>query len=110
MESVSRTFVLLALLAAYVTATVRPTMSAGSARDFDALAPESRFVELAIGEHRFGHALPVALELRRAHPGEPLAAYWLATIYQGLGRAADARSAWDDFQRLAGSTAGTNAD
>ena len=105
----TRAALLLALLTAYVAATVRPILVAGG-RGFDALAPESRFVERAIGERRFGDALPVALELRRAHAGEPLAAYWLATIYQGLGRAADARVAWDDFERLSGSSAGANAD
>ena len=110
MKSLTRAALLLVLLAAYAAATVRPVFVAGSGRGFDALAPESRFVERAIGEHRFADALPVAQELRRVHAGEPLAAYWLATIYQGLGRTADARSAWDDFQRLSGSAGGTNAD
>ena len=62
------------------------------------------------GHARFGDALPVALDLQRAHDREPLVAYWLATIYQGLGRSADARSAWDEFRRLTGSTGGANAD
>ena len=106
----TRATLLLALLTAYAAATVRPAFVAGSRRGFDALAPESRFVEQAIGEHRFADALPVAQELRRVHASEPIAAYWLATIYQGLGRTADARSAWDDFQRLSGSAGGTNAD
>ena len=101
MESLIRTGVLLALLAAYVAATVRPAIGHGG-RGFDALAPDARFVELAIGERRFGDALPVALDLRRAHGGEPLVAYWLATIYQGLGRTADARAAWNEFERLSG--------
>ena len=110
MNSLARTGLLLALLAAYVGATVRPALVAGSGGGFDALAPEARFIERAIGERRFGDALPVALDLRRAHDREPLVAYWLATVYQGLGRAADARAAWDDFHRLTGSTGGVNAD
>ena len=110
MHSLARTGLLLVLLAAYVGATVRPALVAGSGGAFDALAPEARFIERAIGERRFGDALPVALDLRRAHVREPLVAYWLATIYQGLDRAADARSAWDDFRRLTGSTGGLNAD
>ena len=109
MKSLTRAALLLVLLTAYAAATVRPVLVAGSG-GFDALAPESRFVERAIGKHRFADALPVAQELRRVHAGEPLAAYWLATIYEGLGRTADARSAWDDFQRLSGSAGGTNAD
>jgi hypothetical protein len=106
---VTRAALLLALLTAYVAAAVRPVLVADE-RGFDALAPESRFVERAIGEHRFGDALPVALELRRVHAGEPLAAYWLATIYQGLDRAADARAAWDDFERLSAPSTDVNAD
>lgn len=106
----ARTVLLLVLLAAYVGATVWPAIQAGSGRGFDALAPESRFVEQAIGEQRFAEALPVALQMRRSYASEPLVAYWLATIYDGLGRAADARSARDDFQRLSGSPAGANAD
>jgi len=96
------------LLAAYGAAVVRPALVAESR--FDAVGPESRFVERAIGDHRYTEALPVALDLRRAHSGEPLVAYWLATIYQGLDRPAEARSAWDDFHRLSGSTDGVNAD
>ena len=103
MESLTRTGLLLGLLAGYLAATLRPVLLDGSGRGFEALAPESRFVERAIGEHRFGDALPVALELRHTHTGEPLVAYWLATIYAGLGRATEARSAWDDFRRLSGS-------
>lgn len=110
MESLTRTALLLGLLAAYIAATVGPALEHGAGPSFDALAPESRFVERAIGEHRFGDALPVAVQLRRTHAGEPLVAYWLATIYEGLGRAADARAAWDDFARLTGSGDGVNAD
>ena len=110
MESLTRTALLLGLLAAYAAATLRPVLLDGAGRRFDALAPESRFVERAIGERRFGDALPVALQLRHAHGGEPLVAYWLATIYRGLGRPADARAAWDDFRRLSGSPDGVNAD
>ena len=109
-ESLTRTALLLGLLAAYIAATVGPALKQGAGHGFDALAPESRFVERAIGEHRFGDALPVASQMRRAHAGEPLVAYWLATIYEGLGRPADARAAWDDFTRLSGSAAGLNAD
>ena len=104
----ARAALLLVLLSAYAAAIVRPVVMAGSR--FDAVGPEARFVELAIGEQRFADALPVALELRRLHPGEPLAAYWLGTIYQGLGRTTDARTAWNDFERLAGTSGGGNAD
>ena len=110
MNSPARTALLLTLLAAYAAAIVRPALVAESG--FDAVGAESRFVELAIGEHRYAEALPVALDLRRAHSNEPLVAYWLALIYQGLGRTADARAALDDFQRLTGESdhAGANAD
>ena len=77
---------------------------------FDAVGPESRFVELAIGEQRFADALPVALELRRLHSDEALTAYWLGTIYHGLGRDNDARTAWGDFERLSRASGGGNAD
>lgn len=113
MTSVARAALLLALLTAYAAVTVRPALGNGSGRGLDALAPESRYVERAIGEQRFGDALPVALELRCAHARDPLAAYWLARIYHGLGRPADARAAWNDFERLsggAGRPAAFNAD
>lgn len=100
---------MLALLAAYVAAAVRPALGGGG-HGLDALAPDARFVEQAIGEQRFGDALPVALDLRRAHGGEPLIAYWLAAIYQGLGRTADARAAWNEFERLSGPPDGSIAD
>jgi hypothetical protein len=112
-KSVARAALLLALLLAYAAVMVRPVLVAGTAHGLDALAPESRYVERAIGEQRFADALPVALALRRAHDREPLAAYWLAIIYRGLGRASDARAAWDDFERLSGApgpSAATNAD
>lgn len=105
----TRTALLLGLLAAYIAAMVRPALERGPG-GFDALAPESRFVERAIAEQRFGAALPVALQLRRAHADEPLVAYWLAIIEQGLGGAADAHSAWDDFQRLSAPSGGVNPD
>ena len=104
----ARAALLLALLTAYAAAIARPALVAGS--KFDAVSPEARFVELTIGEQRFADALPVALELRRLHPGEPLAAYWLGTIYQGLGRTADARTAWNDFEQLAGTSRDGHAD
>ena len=110
MQSLTRTALLIALLTAYVAVAMRPVLTTGRGASFDALAPASRFVERAIGEQRFSAALPVALDLRRARPGEPLVAYWLATIYEGLGRTADAQSARDEFARLAGQAGGTNAD
>jgi hypothetical protein len=109
-KSLTRTALLLALLAAYVAASVRPLLSTRHDGGVDVLAPQSRFVERAIGEGRFGDALPVALDVRRAHAGAPLAAYWLATIYAGLGRTAEARSARDEFERLSGQTGAVNAD
>ena len=108
MKSLARTALLLTLLAAYVAAIVGPARVAGSR--FDAVGPESRYVELAIGAQRYAEALPVVLDLRRVHTGEPLVAYWLVTIYQGLGRTADARAAWDDFERLSGQAGAANAD
>jgi hypothetical protein len=85
---VFRAALLLALLTAYAAATIRPVLHTGG-RGFDALAPEARFVERAIGERRFDEARPVALELQRAYPGEPLIVYWLTVIDQGLGYPAD---------------------
>jgi len=43
-ESLTRTALLLGLLAAYAAATLRPVLLDGAGRGFDALAPESRFV------------------------------------------------------------------
>ena len=99
---------MLGLLAAYTAATVRPALEHGG-RGFDALGPESRFVEHAIGEQRFENALPVALQLQRAFGAEPLVAYWLVTIYEGMGRTTDAAAAWNEFKRLSGSPDDVNA-
>jgi tetratricopeptide (TPR) repeat protein len=96
----SRTALVLTLLAAYIAVMVRLTGCSGVDRTLDALAPQSRSVEQAIGQGRFAEALPVALELQRAHEDDPLVAYWLATIFHGLDRPRDEVAAWQTYIRV----------
>lgn len=100
-----RTALLLTLLVAYMAVMVRLAGVSSANNGFDALAPQSRFVEQAIGERRFTDALPVALELQRAHADESLIAYWLATIFRGLDRPRDEIAAWETYIRLSSSPA-----
>jgi tetratricopeptide (TPR) repeat protein len=101
----NRTPLLLTLLAVFVGVIVRLAGGSGVDRSLDALAPQSRSVERAIGERRFADALPVALELQRAYEDESLIAYWLATIYHGLDRPRDEVAAWERYIRLSSAPA-----
>jgi tetratricopeptide (TPR) repeat protein len=101
----TRTAMLLTLLAAYVAVIVRLAGPSVAERRLDALAPQPRSVERAIGERRFADALPVAHELQRTHEDEPLIAYWLATIYHGLDRPRDEAAAWETYIDLSSTPA-----
>lgn len=82
------------LLVGYAAVFVRlPSFASSTA--FEPLSPRGREVERAIEERRFADALPLAQELVRAFPDEPLIAYWLAEIYQGLERPRDEAAAWE---------------
>jgi tetratricopeptide (TPR) repeat protein len=76
--------------------------SRASEKRFDPLSPHGRQVEEWIETKRFADALPVALDLARANPGEPQVEFWLGEIYRGLDRPADEVNAWERF--VAGSS------
>lgn len=101
----NRTAVLLMLLAAYLAVVVHLAGGAGADRRFDALSPQSRSVEQAIEARQFADALPLALEIQRAHADEPLIAYWLATIFRGLDRPRDEVAAWETYIQLSSAPA-----
>jgi tetratricopeptide (TPR) repeat protein len=101
----ARTALLLTLLTTYLAVVVRLAGPTVGERHLDALAPQPRSVEQAIGERRFADALPVALELQRTHEDEPLVAYWLATIFHGLDRPRDEVAAWETYIRLSSAPA-----
>jgi Flp pilus assembly protein TadD len=85
---------LAALLAAYAALFVRlPQL--GESNAFDPLDVRGRQVERDIEVGRFGDALPIARDLARAHPGDPVIAYWLAEIHRGLGHRDDEADAWE---------------
>lgn len=90
----SRSLLLVALLAGY--AAVGLDLSSPSA-SFDPLGTSGRHVELAIEVGRFEEALPVALELKRAHESEPVIDYWLSEIYRGLDRPQEEAEAWQAY-------------
>ena len=89
------------LLAAYVAVALR-----GWAGDlwrrgqFDPFLPLSRTVEQRVGERRFAEALPLASDLQRLYPREPLIAYWLGRIHHGLDNAQAEAKAWEEYVRL----------
>jgi tetratricopeptide (TPR) repeat protein len=88
--------VLLGLYAAFLERRLSPAGAVG----LDPVSPRAREVEHAIAAERHADALPLALELEASYPREPLVAYWLALIYQGLGRGADEVAAWERFITL----------
>jgi hypothetical protein len=96
-----RRLTLALLLAGYALVFVR-VPSPGAGRRFDPLDPRGRQVEQAIESHDFTRALPVALDLDAAYPGDAVIAYWLTEIYTGLGRAADADASWHRYQAATG--------
>lgn len=97
-----RRLILAFVFASYAAVFVRlPSFAVGD-RGFDPLVPRGREVERAIEEKRFADALPIVRELQSAHGADPLVAYWLAEILQGLGRPAEEAQAWEHVLRLTG--------
>ena len=80
----SRSTLLVALLAAYAAVFLPGAVRTFGAASFDPLQPRPRAVEELLVAKRFADALPLATELRGAFPSEPLPAYWLARINAGL--------------------------
>jgi hypothetical protein len=72
---------------------LRPSPQPGGL-SFDPLGPRGREVERAIEERRFADALPIARDLHSAHSHDATIAIWIAEIYDGLGRSAEAGDAW----------------
>ena len=90
------------LLALLLVLSAAPFLRGPASGDvgFDPLEARGRQVELAIETGRFSDGLPVALDLQRSHPDEPLVLYWLTEIYRGLGRPRDEVLAWQAYLRL----------
>jgi Flp pilus assembly protein TadD len=100
-QALRRSAILSVLLAGYATLFVQLPGWGGRSGSFDPLSPRGRQVEQGIETGQFAEALPVALDLQRASPREPLLAYWLAEIYRGLDRAGDEAQAWESYVALA---------
>jgi hypothetical protein len=96
----SRSTLLVALLAAYVAAFLPGAVRTFGGASFDPLQPRPRAVEELIVAKRFADALPLAKELRGAFPNEPLPAYWLARINAGLQKPRAEADAWDAYVAL----------
>lgn len=98
----TRRLALLVVLAVAYGAFLEGRLALAGSSGLDPVSPAARQVEQAIAAERFNDALPIALELEASYPGEPLSAYWLALIYEGLGRSADEAAAWERFITLGG--------
>jgi len=99
---VKRTLLLLALLLAYVWTGVQGIVLDALHRNrFDPFLPLARTLERRVEERRFADALPMALELEKAYPDEPLVAYWIGRIRHGLGDRAAEAAAWERYLAIA---------
>ena len=96
----TRTALLILVLALYAIVLGRgPARRAIGTAGFDPLSPQASAVERRLVAGRFDEALSLATALKAAHPDEPLAAYWLATIDQHLGRSREEADAWSEYVR-----------
>ena len=96
----TRSTLLVALLAAYAAVFLPRAVRTSGRAGFDPLQPRPRSVEELIVAKRFADALPLATELRAAFPDEPLVAYWLARINGGLDQPLAEADAWDAYVSL----------
>src|SRR5579862_958994 len=93
-----RTALLLALLAAYAWTALHGIVGDGLQRNrFDPFLPIARRLEQRIEEQRYADALPIALDLEKTYPTEPLVAYWIGRIRAGLADRAAEASAWEHY-------------
>jgi tetratricopeptide (TPR) repeat protein len=96
-----RALLLVVLLALYLASEVRSLVGGLVGRGaFDPFLPAARVIEQRIGEGRFADALPLAIELDRAYPGEAQVAFWLARVYHGLKDPAAEAEAWEQYVKL----------
>jgi tetratricopeptide (TPR) repeat protein len=93
----NRTVLLLALLLAYAWTALHGVVSDALQRKFDPFLPLARRLELKVEQKRFADALPIALDLEKAYPTEPLIAYWLGRIRNGLGDRRAEAAAWEHY-------------
>lgn len=95
-----RRTILLALLLVGYAAILLSRSGLRERVQFDPFTPRARTVEQRIGEGRFVDALPIALELEREYPGEPLIRYWVARAYRGLNQPQQEIDAWESYVRV----------
>ncbi len=92
-----RTVLLAALLLAYAWTALHGIVVDALQRKFDPFLPLARRLELQVEEKRFVDALPMALDLERAYPSEPMIAYWIGRIRNGLGDRPAEAAAWEHY-------------
>jgi tetratricopeptide (TPR) repeat protein len=95
-----RPALLVFLFVMVLAALVGPRVGRTGGATLDPVAPRARDVETTLEAGRFSDALPLALDLARAYPREPLVRYWLARIYRGLSRFDDEARAWEAFVEM----------
>ncbi|HEV3140334.1 MAG TPA: tetratricopeptide repeat protein [Vicinamibacterales bacterium] len=101
-----RTLLLIALLAAYAwTALHGIVIDALQRNRFDPFLPLARRLEQRIEEQRYADALPIALDLEKTYPSEPLVAYWIGRIRNGLGDRAAEAAAWERYVSISSTPA-----
>src|SRR5260370_12321326 len=92
-----RTVLLAALLLAYAWTALHGIVVDALQRKFDPFLPLARRLELQVEEKRFADALPIALDLEKAYPSEPMIAYWIGRIRNGLGDRRAEAAAWEHY-------------
>ena len=98
MPSVRRTLLLVLLLALYLASDVRSLLGGFVSRGtFDPFLPAARAIEQRIADGRFTEALPLAIDLERAYPGEPQIAWWFARVHHGLQDPVSEAAAWERY-------------
>jgi tetratricopeptide (TPR) repeat protein len=92
-----RTVLLVALLLAYAWTALHGIVGEALQRKFDPFLPLARRLELQVEEKRFADALPLALDLEKTYPSEPMIAFWIGRIRNGLGDRRVEAAAWEHY-------------
>lgn len=101
-----RTILFVVLLSAYAWTALHGIVADALHRNrFDPFLPLARRLEQRVEEKRYADALPIALDLERTYPDEPLVAYWIGRIRGGLDDRAAEAAAWEHYVAISSTPA-----